>query len=164
MGRGSAHKVAAPSTCWEVKWPGKPTSPPVDNTSTSWNNFRFKVSFTQSVCFLLWPQTGNSIFSNTTSQHLHGSLRYEIKPFGLTDEDVTMLLEIIGGVVLHAAKVRRIWDTSSRWRSFGVVVSLTHACDRYLFSGEARAADVRRKNFPYRGRWKCVSVSVPEAL
>ena len=64
--------------------------------------------FLQSACFLLSPHTGNSIFSNTTSQHLHGSLRYESKLFGLTDEDVTLLFESLGGVVLHAEKVRRI--------------------------------------------------------
>ena len=44
MGLGSAHKFAAPSTCWEVKWPGKPPFLFVDSTSTSSNNFRFKVS------------------------------------------------------------------------------------------------------------------------
>ena len=43
---------------------------------------RFSLSL-QSVCFLLWPHTGNSFFSNTTSQHLHGSLRYEANSSGL---------------------------------------------------------------------------------
>ena len=44
MGRGSAHNVAAHSTCWEVKWPGKHPSPPVDNTSTCSNEFSQEVS------------------------------------------------------------------------------------------------------------------------
>ena len=46
-----------------------------------------------------FDHTGNSFFSNKTSQHLHGSLRYESKLFGLTDKDVTLLFEILGGVV-----------------------------------------------------------------
>ena len=46
----------------------------------------------------------------------------------------------------------------------GRCFALTHACDRYFFSGDARAADVRQKDFSYLGRWKGVSGSVPEAL
>ena len=121
--------------------------------------------FLQSACFLLSPHTGNSIFSNTTSQHLHGSLRYESKLFGVTDEDVTLLFESLGGVVLPAAKVRRIRDTSPRWRSFGVVVASRSRMRAIVFQWRrARAADVRQKDFSYRGRWKGVSGSVPEAL
>ena len=43
MGRVLAHKVGAPSTCWEVMWPGKSPFPPVDITAKYSNNFRFKV-------------------------------------------------------------------------------------------------------------------------
>ena len=77
-----------------------------------------------------------------------------------------MLFESLGGVVLPAAKVRRIRDTSPRWRSFGVVVASVNARVRSLLFQwrRARAADVRQKDFSYRGRWKGVSGSVPEAL
>ena len=43
MGRRLAHKVGAPSTCWEVMWPGKSPFPHVDITAKYSNNFRFKV-------------------------------------------------------------------------------------------------------------------------
>ena len=56
-----------------------------------------------------FDHTLGTLFSQTHHlNYLHGSLRYESKLFGLTDEDVTLLHESLGGVVLHAAKVRRV--------------------------------------------------------
>ena len=77
-----------------------------------------------------------------------------------------MLLELLGGEVLHAAKVERCEIRHRDGVPSALSLLRVNACVRSLLFQwrRARVADVRQKDLSHPGRWKGVSGSVPEAL